>query len=95
MWVILCGYIPERIVILLAMVNNEIELIRTVDMEKKDVLVRRLVNAGISYLEKWERIPFFKRHEYDGAKEICVIFINDNQKELAFSILEKENIKES
>jgi len=70
------------------MVNNEIELIRTVDMEKKDALVRRLVNAGISYLEKWEKVPFFRRHEYNGAKEVCVVFINDNQRELAQSILE-------
>ncbi len=71
------------------MVNNEIELIRTVDMEKKDALIRRLVNAGISYLEKWEKVPFFKRHEYNGSKEVCVVFINDYQKELAFSILEE------
>ncbi len=69
------------------MVNNEIEILKTVDIDKKDAFVRRLVNAGISYLEKWEKVPFFKRREYNGAKEVCVIMINDNQKERAGEIL--------
>ncbi|MBQ6967315.1 MAG: hypothetical protein IJP84_05380 [Lachnospiraceae bacterium] len=68
--------------------NNEIKLIKTVDMEKKSTLVRMLVNAGISYLEKWERVPFFSRKEFDGAKEACVIYVNENQKERALEILE-------
>ncbi len=67
--------------------NNEIKLIKTVDMEKKATLVRMLVNAGISYLEKWERVPFFSRKEFDGAKEACVIYVNENQKEKALEIL--------
>ncbi len=74
------------------MVNHEIKLIKTVDIKKKELLVRRLVNAGISYLEKWEKVPFFKRREFDGAKEACVIYINENQSEKAQQILsEVEN----
>lgn len=71
------------------MVNNEVELIRTVDIEKKDRIVRHLVNAGISYLERWEKVPFFKRREYDGSKEVCVIVINESQREKALEIMEK------
>ncbi len=80
LWEHLCGYI-------LKMVNNEVEILRTVDIDKKDAFVRRLVNAGISYLEKWEKVPFFRRHEYNGAKEMCVIFVNDNSRERAEEIL--------
>ncbi len=71
------------------MISSDVELMRTVDLEEKDRLVSSLVRAGVSYLEKWEKIPFFSRREYYGAKEICVVFVNDNQKELAQSVLEK------
>ncbi len=73
------------------MVNTEIELTRTVDIEKKNAVVRSLINAGISYLEKWERVPFFKRREYGGAKEVCVILVNESQKEKAEELLYKVN----
>lgn len=73
------------------MVNNEKEVLRTTDIEKKNKFVKRLVNSGISYLEKWEKIPFFSRKKYDGAKEICVIMINDHQMEKAMNILYEVN----
>ncbi len=69
------------------MVNHEVELTRTVDIEKKNAIVRILVNAGISYLEKWERVSFFKRKEYNGAKEVCIIYVNESQKERASEML--------
>ncbi len=70
------------------MVNNEIELMRTTDAQIKKKVVSLLVRSGISYLEKDEKIPFFKRKEYGGEKEICVIMINGNQKEKAVELLE-------
>lgn len=73
------------------MVNNEKEVLRTTDTEKKNRFVKRLVNSGISYLEKWEKIPFFSRKKYDGAKEICVIMINEHQMEKAMNILYEVN----
>ncbi len=73
------------------MVNNEKEVLRTTDIDKKNTFVKRLVNSGISYLEKWEKIPFFSRKKYDGAKEICVIMINDHQMEKAMNILYEVN----
>ena len=58
-------------------------------MKKKDEIVSRLVKARVSYLEKWEKVSLFKRRDYDGAREVCVIYVNDNQKEQAYEILEE------
>ena len=69
--------------------TNEVELSRTTDMKKKDEIVSRLVKARVSYLEKWEKVSLFKRRDYDGAREVCVIYVNDNQKEQAYEILEE------
>ena len=69
--------------------HNEVELYRTVDMDVKDRLVSRLVKARVSYLEKWEKVSVFRRKEYGGAKEVCVIYINENQKEQAQAVLEE------
>ncbi len=70
------------------MENNDIELFCTTNVKTKEGVVSRLVNGGISYLEKWERIPFFKRKDYNGAKELCVIYVNANQYDRAQDILD-------
>ncbi|MBQ7463726.1 MAG: hypothetical protein IJS86_02590 [Lachnospiraceae bacterium] len=70
------------------MENNDRELFCTTNVRTKEGVVSRLVNGGISYLEKWERIPFFKRKEYNGAKELCVIYVNANQYDRAADILD-------
>ncbi|SKB46595.1 hypothetical protein SAMN06296386_10189 [Lachnospiraceae bacterium] len=70
------------------MVNNEVELTRTVDTAEKGRLISMLVRNRVSYLEKWTKVSIFHRKEYNGAKEVCVIYVNDNQKEQAFAILE-------
>ncbi|MCR5526673.1 MAG: hypothetical protein K6F39_04735 [Lachnospiraceae bacterium] len=66
--------------------NHEVELTKIVNTEDKDKLISMLVKARISYLEKWERVSFFKRREYNGQKEVCVIYVNENQKEQADDI---------
>lgn len=70
------------------MENNDIELFCTTNVRTKEGVVSRLVNGGISYLEKWERIPFFRRKDYNGAKELCVIYVNANQYDRAAGILD-------
>ncbi len=77
------------------MENNDIELFCTTEMKTKEELVSRLVKGGISYLEKWEKIPFLKRRDYGGAKELCVIYVNGNQKQKALGILEQYNAEKS
>ncbi len=68
--------------------SRDIELYRTVDVDEKNRLISILVRSGISYLEKWEKISFFRRRDHNGAKEFCVIYINENQKEDALDILD-------
>ena len=71
--------------------NNDIELFCTTEQKTKDEVVSLLVKGGISYLEKWEKISIFKRRDYGGAKELCVIYVNGNQKEKALDILREYN----
>ncbi|SFL10027.1 hypothetical protein SAMN05216390_11056 [Lachnospiraceae bacterium KH1T2] len=66
--------------------NHEVQLTKIVNTEDKDKLISMLVKARVSYLEKWERVPFFKRREFNGKKEVCVIYVNENQKEQADEI---------
>ncbi|MCR4908887.1 MAG: hypothetical protein K5985_08645 [Lachnospiraceae bacterium] len=68
--------------------SSEVVLYRTVNMKEKERIISLLVNSHCSYLEKWEKIPLLKRREYDGAKEICVIYVNENQYELASEVLD-------
>ena len=69
--------------------NNEYELYRTVSIREKEELQRRLVKARCSYLEKWKKLSIFKRRDFGGAKEVCVIYVNSNQREQADAVLEE------
>ena len=73
---------------------NDVELFRTVDKVKKDRLINSLVKARVSYFERWEKVPFFKRGSYGGKKEVCVVYVNENQREQAIEVLENlENLE--
>ncbi len=69
------------------MKHSDVELTRTVDIKEKDKLQSLLVKGGISYLEKWEKVPLLRRRDYYGAKEVCAIYVNENQKAQADKIL--------
>ncbi len=69
--------------------SNDIELFSTVDFKAKDKVVSALVRHRVSYLERWEKIPIFKRREFGGAKELCVIYVNGNQYKKAKKILDE------
>ncbi len=73
------------------MESNDIELFSTIDVSAKNKVVSILVRNRISYLERWEKIPFLKRRDYRGAKELCVIYVNGNQYEKAKRILDEFN----
>ena len=70
------------------MQNSDVELIRTADRIKKSNILNALVKARVSYLERWEKVPFFERKNYGGKKEVCVIYVNANQQEQAREILD-------
>ena len=71
------------------MENNEYELYRTVSIREKEELQRRLVKARCSYLEKWKKLSIFRRRDFGGAREVCVIYVNSNQREQANAVLEE------
>ena len=76
--------------------NNEYELYRTVSIREKEELQRRLVKARCSYLEKWKKLSIFRRRDFGGAKEVCVIYVNANQREQADAVLEEFlNVRET
>ncbi len=72
---------------------NDIELFSTTDLNAKNSVVSMLVRNRISYLERWEKISIFRRREYGGARELCVIYVNGNQYDKAKRILEDFNIE--
>ncbi|MBQ7584616.1 MAG: hypothetical protein IJT24_08385 [Lachnospiraceae bacterium] len=71
--------------------SNDIELFSTTDFKAKDKVVSALVRHRVSYLERWEKIPFLRRREYGGAKELSVIYVNANQYKKAKKILDEFN----
>ncbi len=71
--------------------SNDIELFSTTDLEAKNKVVSALVRHRVSYLERWEKISIFRRREYGGAKELCVIYVNGNQYKKARRILDEFN----
>lgn len=69
--------------------SNDIELFSTVDFKAKDKVVSALVRHRVSYLERWQKIPLFRRREFGGAKELCIIYVNGNQYKKAKKILDE------
>ncbi len=70
-------------------VHNEIEYCTVHDIDVKAKIEKAFLHERISYYEKWEDIPFFKR--LFGEKEHCrcTLCINSMQKEKANEVMEK------
>lgn len=56
--------------------GNDIELCRTTNPNAGNQIVQALINASIPFTKNSQRIPFFKRNQYEGADEILVISIS-------------------
>lgn len=56
--------------------GNDIELCRTTNVKASDQTVQALLNARIPFTQNSKRIPFFKRVQYNGAREFLVITTN-------------------
>lgn len=69
--------------------TGEVEVFKTANEKIKKLVESRLVAERVSYLERWEKVPLFKRKNYDGAKEVCVILCDKYQKEEAIRIIEE------
>lgn len=59
-------------------INKDVVLCRTtnhrVSNRTRDVLMKH----SIPFTVRWQHIPFFKREEFHGASEVCVIQTNRN-----------------
>ena len=56
--------------------SNDIELCRTTNLRAVNRTVEALIDASIPFSKSSQRIPFFQRGRYNGAKEMLVIMIN-------------------
>jgi len=63
-------------------VNNEIELCEINDLECKQLIERELLKDRISYYIRWPKPSFFSR-----KKNVCIICVNDNVKEIAENVV--------
>jgi len=60
-------------------VNKDVELCRTTNHYASRKTAEALMESSIPFTSCWKRIPFFKREEYHGASEVCIISINRNE----------------
>lgn len=56
--------------------GNDIELCRTANFRAGNRTVQALIEASIPFTKSSERIPFFQRNKYNGAREMVVIMIS-------------------
>jgi hypothetical protein len=60
-------------------IDNDVELCRTTNARISDRTAQLLMENRIPFTRNWERIPFFKRERYKGAKCFYVIGVNRNR----------------
>ena len=60
-------------------IGNDIELCRTTNEKAGNQTIQALVNAHIPFTRNSKRIPFYKREQYNGAREFTVISINPHR----------------
>lgn len=68
--------------------DKDVELCRTTNPRVGNHAMQTLVDARIPFTQHWVRIPFYKREQYHGAREICVIRTHRNQYSRARRILD-------
>ncbi|MCR5145164.1 MAG: hypothetical protein K6B67_07690 [Lachnospiraceae bacterium] len=59
-------------------VDKDVVLCRTTNRIVSRHTTKLLLEESIPFTMNWKRIPFYKRDEYNGASEVCVISINRN-----------------
>ncbi len=53
--------------------DKHVELCRLTNRRVSKVLMKNLIDSSIPFVQTWRRIPIYKRMDYNGAREICVI----------------------
>ena len=59
--------------------GNDVELCRTTNEKAGDQTIQALMNARIPFTRNSKKIPFYKRVQYNGAREFTVISINPHR----------------
>ena len=59
--------------------GNDVELCRTTNEKAGNQTVQALMDARIPFTRNSKRIPFYKREQYNGAREFTVISINPHR----------------
>lgn len=59
-------------------IDKDVVLCRTTNHRVSNRTTELLVQASIPFTKNWKRVPFFRREQYRGASEVCVIRINRN-----------------
>lgn len=69
--------------------GNDIELCRTTNLYAGDQTIQALMEASIPFTKNSKRIPFYKREQYNGAREFVVISINPRRYGQARRVIDK------
>ena len=69
-------------------IDRDVELCRTTNARVSSQMMRTLVSHEIPFTQNWVRVPFYKRVDYNGAKEVCVISTHYNQYQRARRVLD-------
>ena len=59
--------------------GNDVELCRTTNEKAGNQTVQALMDARIPFTRNSKRIPFYKREQYNCAREFTVISINPHR----------------
>ncbi len=76
---------------------TDVDLCSVTNVKAKEKLMYALVKAGVSYAERWEKVPLIKRKRYNGAKEVCIVIIHKAQMDLAKAVADslEEEVKQN
>lgn len=59
-------------------VDKDVVLCRTTNHRVSGRTAELLLQHAIPFTVNWKHVPFFRREEYQGATEVCVIRTNRN-----------------
>lgn len=60
-------------------INKDVVLCETTNHRASNCTSDALMKSSISFSKRWKHIPFFRRENYNGASQVCVIKINRNE----------------
>ena len=59
--------------------ESSVELCRIVNPVVTKHIKDCLINSCVSFVESWQRVPFWKRELYNGYSKVCVVAVNRHE----------------